>query len=298
MIFFAILLRIIINPLSNVFQKRICSSGQSFDGQNPFFTNFLTYFVLSITVIPFVWRISWTTFPVAFWNYSVLAGLFGALGNGFLVQAVRHGELSVLGPVNAYKPVIGIIFGMVLLFEIPDLFGIFGVALIVGGSYFVIDSGQPSGRLTWKLLIRPDLRYRIAAMVLAAIEAVFIKKIVLYSDPNTAFVIWCWGGMIFSLIFLPIQPKYEKIVWRREWQKAGSNVFLYIGLVCSVGLMQWSTNYVFEKIPVGYALALFQLSVILSVFYGWLFFGESRIIRKLFASAIMVFGSILILLGN
>ncbi|MDR0704504.1 MAG: DMT family transporter [Planctomycetaceae bacterium] len=297
MIFFAILLRIIINPLSNVFQKRICSGGRFSDGQSPLFTNFLTYFILSITVIPLVWRISWITFPAAFWGYSVLAGLFGGLGNGFLVKAVRHGELSVLGPINAYKPVIGIIFGAVLLFEIPDLFGIFGVALIVGGSYFVIDSGQFSERFSWKLLIRSDLRDRMIAMFLAAIEAVFIKKIVLYSDPNTAFAVWCWGGMIFSLIFLPIQSKHEKIVWSREWQKAGSKVFLYFGLVCSVGLMQWSTNYVFEKIPVGYALALFQLSVILSVLYGWFFFGESRIIRKLFASAVMVLGSVLILLG-
>ncbi|MDR3198014.1 MAG: DMT family transporter [Planctomycetaceae bacterium] len=297
-LFFAVLLRIVINPLSNVFQKRICSGSFCTDGQNPFFTNFLTYFILSVTIIPLVWSISWTNFPAAFWCYSVLAGIFGALGNGFLVKAVRSGELSVLGPINAYKPVIGIIFGIVLLFEIPGLFGILGVALIVGGSYFVIDSGLPSERFSRKLLKRPDLRYRIAAMFLAAIEAVFIKKIVLYSDPNTAFAVWCWGGTIFSLIFLPIQTKQENIVWKYEWQKARSKIFLYMGLVCSVGLMQWSTNYVFQKIPVGYALALFQLSVILSVFYGWFFFNESQIIRKLFASAVMVLGSVLILSGN
>ncbi|MDR1269622.1 MAG: DMT family transporter, partial [Planctomycetaceae bacterium] len=219
MIFFAVFLRIIINPLSNVFQKRICSDTVCSDGQCPFFANFLTYFILSVTVIPLVWSISWTNFPSAFWSYSVLAGLFGALGNGFLVKAVRSGELSVLGSINAYKPVIGIIFGIVLLFEIPGLFGIFGVALIVGGSYLVIDSGQSFGRFSWKLLTRSDLRYRIAAMFLAAIEAVFIKKIVLYSDPDTAFAVWCWGGAVFSLIFLPIQAKQEKIVWSYECRK-------------------------------------------------------------------------------
>ncbi|MDR2755665.1 MAG: DMT family transporter [Planctomycetaceae bacterium] len=297
MIFFAVLLRIIVNPLSNVFQKQICSDRFGTDGQNPFFTNFLTYFILSITIIPLVLHISWLNFPVTFWSYAILSGLFGALGNGFLVKAVRNGELSVLGPINAYKPVIGIIFGIVLLFEIPDLFGIFGVAVIVVGSYFVIDSGQ-SQRFSRQLLKRPDLRYRIAAMFLAAIEAVFIKKMILYSDPNTAFVIWCWGGTIFSLLFFPFQAKQEKIVWKHECQKAGSNIFLYLGLVCSVGLMQWSTNYVFQKIPVGYALALFQLSVILSVFYGWFFFRESQIVRKLLASAMMIFGSVLILLSN
>jgi drug/metabolite transporter (DMT)-like permease len=292
LIFFAVLLRIIINPLSYVFQKQIC-----FNGQSPLFANFLTYLALSCAVVPFIGSITWTAFPPAFWGYCVLVGVFGAVGNGFLVKAVRSGELSLLGPINAYKSVVGMIFAIVLLREIPSLSGVFGVALIVAGSYFVLDSGSHSERLSWKVLARPDLRYRIAAMVIAAIEAVFTKKIILYSDPQIATIVWCWGGAVFSFLLLPIQGYRENIVWSSEWGKAGANVPLYIGLVCSVGLMQLTTNYVFEKIPVGYAFALFQLSVVFSVFYGWFFFKESQIFRKLSASAVMVLGSVLIILG-
>ncbi|MDR3233166.1 MAG: DMT family transporter [Planctomycetaceae bacterium] len=292
MIFLAVLLRIIVNPLSYVFQKQIC-----FNGQSPLFANFLTYLALSCAVVPFVWNITWTAFPPAFWGYCVLVGVFGAVGNGFLVKAVRSGELSVLGPINAYKSVVGMIFAIVLLREIPSLSGVCGIGLIVAGSYFVLDSGTHSERLSWKVLTRPDLRYRFAAMVIAAAEAVFTKKVILYSDPQIATIIWCWGGAIFSFLFLPIQGYRENSVWSSEWKKAGSNVLRYIGLVCSVGLMQLTTNYVFAKIPVGYAFALFQLSVVFSVFYGWFFFNESQIFRKLSASAVMVLGSILIIFG-
>jgi drug/metabolite transporter (DMT)-like permease len=272
--FLAVFVRIITSPLSNVFQKRICN-----DGQSPLFITFFTYLGISVVIIPAAYSIDWFTFPFAFWIYSLLIGLLAALGNGFLVKAIQSGELSVLGPINAYKSVVGMIFGIILLREIPGIFGVFGIVFIVAGSYFVIDTGTHSERFSRSILMRPDLRYRIAAMVLAAVEAVFIKKVILYSDPNTAFVVWCWGGAVFSLLFMPFQREREKFVWSSEWKKAGADILQYIGLVSSVGLMQLATNYAFANIPVGYALALFQLSAVLSIFYGWFFFKESQIVR-------------------
>lgn len=295
--FLAVFLRILVNPLSNVFQKRICAGGQS-----PLVANCLTYWALSFLVLPFAWNAArntlWQEFPREFWLYSLLVGLFGAMGNGFLVKAVHGGELSVLGPINAWKSIVGIVFGVILLHEIPGLVGFFGVLLILAGSYFVIgvDGGskKPQQRSVWALLKRPDLQFRIVAMIFAAIEAVFIKKVILHSDPNTAFVVWCFGGAIFSLLLLPL---LEKIQWKTEWKSAKRHCVFYLGLVVSVGIMQLTTNYAFEKIPVGYALALFQLSAVLSVFYGWFFFHETQIFRKSVASLVMVAGSILIIFG-
>jgi drug/metabolite transporter (DMT)-like permease len=302
--FFAVAFRILVNPLSNVFQKRICAEGQS-----PLFANFLTYLFLAILVIPIAWHIDWSAFPPAFWGFSVLIGLFGALGNGFLVKAMHHGELSVLGPINAYKSVVAIIFGIILLGEIPDLSGAVGVALIVAGSYFVIEKTaaptikaptvkEGNRSLDAPGFCSPALRYRIAAMVLAAIEASFTKKVILYSDFNTASVMWCWGGAFFSLLFLPILERKDRPAWNGEVKLAASHWLLYILLICSVGAMQWTTNYIFAHLAVGYTLALFQLSAVLSIFYGWFFFKETNIIRKLLASAVMVAGSVLIILSS
>ena len=39
-------------------------------------------------------------------------------------------------------------------------------------------------------------------MVLTAIEAVFIKKIILYSSTTISFIVWCWFGAIFSFALL------------------------------------------------------------------------------------------------
>jgi drug/metabolite transporter (DMT)-like permease len=60
--------------------------------------------------------------------------------------------------------------------------------------------------------------------------------------------------------------------------------------------MQYSTNYVFSKINVSYALALFQLSTVLSVFLGVNIFKEKGLRRKIIASLIMVTGAVIILI--
>jgi len=48
--------------------------------------------------------------------------------------------------------------------------------------------------------------------------------------------------------------------------------------------------------PVGYALALFQLSGIVSVGLGYAFFKERNIRKKLLGTAIMIMGAVLIIL--
>lgn len=116
MVSIAVLLRIILNPLGNVFQKQL-----TIKGTNPLFVNFLTYFSLSVISIIFAISVNWHNLPKQFWIYSVLVGITGALGNGFLIRALQLGDLSVLGPINSYKSVIGIFIGVLLLGEIPDI---------------------------------------------------------------------------------------------------------------------------------------------------------------------------------
>jgi drug/metabolite transporter (DMT)-like permease len=57
-----------------------------------------------------------------------------------------------------------------------------------------------------------------------------------------------------------------------------------------------STNYTLSHMPVGYALALFQLSILISVVLGHRFFNELHLFKKLMGATIMVIGSALIIL--
>lgn len=285
---FALILRIVSNPIGNVFQKRLTN-----EDNHPLIVNFLTFFILSLFCIIPACQVSWDHLPAQCWHYGIIAGIFGATGNAFLVKALQRGELSILGPINSYKSIVGILGGILFLHEMPNLYGIFGMLLIIFGSYFILDTMPERFSLT--LLRNKEIQYRILAMVLTAIEAVYIKKVILFSSVSVSFFFWCWFGALFSflLIFLfRLRPLQEaKRIHRRHLP-------LYATLVLCIGTMQYTTNYVFSHLNVGYALALFQLSTIVSIFLGYRIFQEHNIRRKLLGATIMIIGSIIIILLN
>ena len=282
----AVFLRIFSNTLGNVFQKQLTARGN-----HPLLINFLTYFLLSVVCIFFAAFVHWKELPRQFWMYSILGGIAGASGNGFLVKALQKGDLSVLGPVNSYKSVIGVIVGIILLREIPNLWGILGIALIIYGSYFVLDTTEE--RFSLALMKKSEIQFRLWAMILTGIEAVFVKKVILASSTTIAFISWCWFGAIFSFVLLCIyRLDIKKEVKKIGYKETGK----YLLLITSVGTMQFTTNYTFDHMDVGYALSLFQLSTIVSVVLGYRIFKERDIRKKLIGATIMIAGSIVIIL--
>jgi drug/metabolite transporter (DMT)-like permease len=187
--------------------------------------------------------------------------------------------------------VIGVITGIFLLGELPNLWGLAGIGLIIYGSYYVLDTTE--AKFSWALLRQKEIKYRILAMILTAIEAVFVKKVILASSTLISFFSWCWFGALFSFAFLFL----SKINWDKSKQHLPfTHILRLFYLISCMGTMQLTTNYVFDHMPVGYALSLFQLSVLVSVILGYKVFQEKSIFKKLIGSIIMIAGSVLIIL--
>jgi drug/metabolite transporter (DMT)-like permease len=68
----------------------------------------------------------------------------------------------------------------------------------------------------------------------------------------------------------------------------------YLSLAAATGLMQLTTVLTFGMLQVGYSLALFQMSTLISVFLGYRYFHETNIRSRLFGSVVMVAGAVLI----
>lgn len=276
MLILSLLLRIFSNPVANVFQKKLTSNYSSF------IVNSITYGGLCVFILPLILHTDFLVLTKSVWFYGVVGGVFGALGNAFLVKALSLGDLSILGPINSYKSVIAMIFGIFLLGELPSLAGIFAVALVILGSYFVFDTTEEKFSLA--LFKRRDIIYRFIALLFTALEAIMIKRVILLSDINVSFIFWCGFGFLFSLLFaLSRQERFE--------QFDRKSLFQFVGLISMFGLMQYTTNYVFQNMNVSYALALFQLSSVVNVIFGYKFFKETQIKKKLVGTIIMVIGA-------
>ena len=259
-------IRIISNPFSNVFQKTLTKKGQA-----PLMVNLISYTLLSLIALFFIDYKSIPTLSNNFWLYVVLGGFTGALGNGFIIMALEKEDLSILGPINAYKSVVGMIVAFILIREIPNQFGLLGIALIIAGSYFVLDQGTE--KWSWSIFKKKGIQYRIWGLLLTGIEAVFDKQVILQSSIKWAFIGWAIFGAIFSLLFILF---VNKDLLKGAKKMDATIVGNYLLLITCVGLMIVTTNYVFREIQVSYGLALFQLSILLSVVLGYRIFNEQH----------------------
>lgn len=282
----AVIIRILVNPFSNVLQKQITQKGQ-----HPLFINLATYILLAFISVFLIYDISIQSLDTEFWIYSIAGGITGALGNGFIVKALEKGDLSVLGPINAYKSIVGMLFAFIIIREVPNIWGLMGIGFIIIGSYFVLDTTEE--KFSWQQFKTPAIQYRLAALVLTGIQAVLDKKVIEHSNLEIAFAGWSIFGAGFSFVFI----LFTKVSIQKEFKNLDRAILVkYFLLALTVGLMLASTNYTLSHMPVGYALALFQLSILLSVVLGYRFFNELHLFKKLMGATIMVIGSALIIL--
>lgn len=265
--------RILSNSFLNVFQKLLTEKGNKSS-----VINFYTYLGLSIIGLFLICEKIPIISQDLIINFLVM-GILGALGNFFIIKSLSIGELSSIAPINSYKPLVALIIAFIYLGELPSIIALLGISLIIFGTFYLYSE---KSNFNSKAVF-----YRTLALIFSGSEAVFIKKVLLLTNVPISFALWAFSGFLFAIIFLIFSKNVPKI------NSAKYQIFLII----MVALMQYSTNFVFSKINVSSALALFQLSTILSVFLGANVFHECNLKRKLAASAIMILGAIIIILN-
>ena len=280
----AVLIRIFSNSFANTFQKELAKNNSSC------LITCVTYMFLSLMCLIPSFHVDWTQFTLDFWIYVCIANLLCTLSTVCLVKALKTGELSILSTINSYKCVVGLVVAFFVLKEIPNIYGLLGLILIVFGSWFVFETTKEGFSIAF--LKRQDVILRILAMLLAGIEAVFLKKIIIMSSFDISFILWCFGGLVFSLPLL-LMFKHDL-----PFKNSLKSLHMFFILAVFIGLMQFSTNYVFSVMNVGLSLALFQLSTIVNLFIGYKIFKEKDILKKFIGIVIMLVGSTFILLLN
>lgn len=281
-------IRIVANPVSNVYQKLLTRGGA-----NPLMVVCVTHALLSVACLPAVPWIS-LMHGAEFWPNMAIGALLSVAGNALLVQAMKLSDLSVLGPINAYKSVVSLLPAVALLGEVPAPAALAGIALIVAGSYAFADRTELSvGGLTGLWRDR-GVQYRLAALVFNAVEAVFLKRALLTGSPLPTFVGWAVLGFVASLPVVVLLLDRSEL--RRQASLVRNGLAYYLSLCVTTGLMQLCTIVVLGGLQVGYALALFQVSALISVLLGRRVFGERHFAKRLIGSAVMAVGAVLIVI--
>jgi len=279
----AVISRILSNSTANLFQKK---SAETISSVN---TNLISYLIMSlICIIPALY-INWHDFSVEFWLYVIIAGILCTIGTIALIKALSLGELSTLSPINSYKTIIGLISSVFLLGELPTFKEFICILMIIWGSYFVLDTEKEP--FSVKTFFRKDIQLRLFALICSGIEASFLKKIIIMSSWEISLILWCFSGFLCSLIIYLFKKNKNNTLAEL------SNIKNCTVIALMLIIMQSTTNYVFTKMPVGTALALFQLSSLVSLYFGYKIFNEKNMHKKLAGTIIMILSAGIILIG-
>lgn len=280
----AIITRILSNSTANLFQKKASEKS------SPIAVNLISYFIMSLLcIIPSLF-VDWGQFDIYFWGNVILAGILCTIGTIALIEALRIGDLSVLAPINSYKSVIGLIGAFFILGELPSVKELICVIFIVIGSYFVLDN--KTKRFSVKTFFRRDIRLRIFALVCSGVEASVLKKIILLSSYKISLILWCFSGFLCSLIIFCFYKQEHYTNKESKFAKLRDCSIIALMLIT----MQLTTNYVFTQMAVAPALALFQLSSLVSVYFGYKIYHEDNILKKILGTVIMIFAGMVLIL--
>jgi drug/metabolite transporter (DMT)-like permease len=291
MFWLCVAVRIIANPLSNVLQKLLTREHAS-----PLFVIGIAHGLLSLVCVP-VLVMNPPPVSLAFWLNMSASVVLAVAGNVLIVEALKISDLSILGPVNAYKSLVSLLPGIVLLHEIPSAGSLAGLGLIIAGSYLIVDRPEGSARslALGRLFSDRGVQYRLGGLVLSASEAVFLKRALAAASPAVTFAVWSCAGFAIAVIAAVATARRSS---GGELRIGLSQRWTCVGLAATTGLMQLCTLVILTGFQVAPALALFQTSTLLAVMLGRKVFHEPHFARRLLGSAVMVTGAMLIVVSR
>ena len=266
-----ILGRVIFASFANVLQKKL-----AIQNHHPLFIVMASYALLSVISLPILLSLPIVHLSEYFWVNIVIAALLDMAGTLFLVFSLSKTDLSIFGPLNAYKIVISMLLAMVFLSEMPSSQGFLGITIIIIGSFFLMHgtTKKTNQKSLFILFTNRGVQYRFLSILLFSLGTLPLKNAVMEGQALTTTIFWCLIGFPLAILSYFLFNKREE---QSFFQQAKPVLPELTYLAITLFLMQYLTMIVLSKLLIAYSLALFQFSMVLQVFLGYRIFKEKNI---------------------
>jgi drug/metabolite transporter (DMT)-like permease len=255
---------------------------------------FIWWFLLVALVIYFpMFLYSWTHTSISSLGWKCLAGtgMLHVLYFWFMAGAYERGDLSLVYPLSRgsgplFVPFLAVIF----IHETLSLLGILGIALIILGIY-VIHLHSFSARS----LLEPFLALRGSASLWALCTGGTIAAYSLVDKIGVS-VIYppLYNYLMLACVWLILSPYV--LVRERKWLKKewviNKKTILAVGFLV---LFTYSmVLFAMRMSKVSYVVAVREVSIVFSAYYGIIWLGEQHGRQKLVGAILIASGVVLI----
>jgi len=217
-------------------------------------------------LLPLLFFARQPAFPWPFWKTILISAPFDVAAGLLLHRALQSSQISLTIPYLAFTPVFLTVLPWFLLRESPTVIGTLGILCVAAGAFLL-----QAQTISFKDLIRgkfiPKEKGPLLMLLVAlffAITSTLVKKAILYSSP------FYFAPVYYALIAVGLVPfQWKSSRWAQELVSQ-PKLFAAIGLLEALAaVLQFQA---FAHANVAYVISIKRLSLLFSVFYGWLFF--------------------------
>ncbi|MCS7170805.1 MAG: DMT family transporter [Aquificaceae bacterium] len=235
----------------------------------------------------------WVRFPISlviltplgiyYWDmslklitYSLFWLPFEVLGGVFFIKGLKYTSLSVAMSFYSFVPVFSALFGWLLLSEKPSTHGLLGILLIVSSTLLIVGFSPKEFLKTNRGAL-----YMLVSTILFGFNVALGKLSVVES--NGLFFSWYYCLLMsVGMLFFLRPSKITKVENYRHWEVPA------VGMLFAFGDVLY--NLALSLTLSSYVASAERLSLLVALFYGKFFLGES--------SKHFLIPALLMLLGN
>jgi len=203
------------------------------------------------------------------------------------LKAITISPMSLVTPFVAFTPVFLLLTSFIILGETVNLGGAIGILLIAIGAYTINFSSKNYLLPFKKIFQEKGILLMLVVAFLYSITSNLGKMAMQYSSPSFMGIFYTsLLGVVFALV--------TKLQKKKLKPKKLSLNFGLIGFFNAI--MMISHMVAIKYIQVAYMIAVKRTSLLFGVVFGYLFFHEKKIGKRLVSAVIMLAGVVTILI--
>ncbi len=278
----------ILNPIAdaarNVFSKKASSN------IDPLIISWTNNLLPLLFFFPFIFFID-LKFNTEFYEAVIISGLINVTAVILYHRAISKGDISLVVPMISFTPLFLLITSPVIVGEFPDIYGLIGIILIVGGSYLININLKTEGIFSplKSLLKHKGTRYMFIVSFIWSISANF-DKLGIESSSVYQYIffvnLFVFSGVtIFTIAKGKLNFSSIKLERKNLFFLSLMTVLTYFFHMTALSLTL-----------VAYVVALKRTAGMITVLFGFFFLKEVNLRSRLLGSIIMFIGILFIVI--
>lgn len=229
---------------------------------------------------------------LSFWLPLLIICLgFYPLNSFLYLQAIKHGELSKVLPIQSLWPILTLLPAWLMLGEVPTIISVLGIVLTVIGVYVIGMKGKVLHHPFQPFREEKESRYMLYAVVLVTFAGVLDKIAINASNA----IYYTFASTAGAALVLYISMRLFKVNELGKLKAIRKNL-------STLGTLQGSSYTTYSLAlaagPVAYVSAIRSANVLIGAYLGIVILKEKLTAYKLASFILILLGGILLALGS